>query len=391
MPAAFSHTLRSLDADRPRVSVAALLLSLGALLGWSAWAVQGRLTVYAVTDKARIEVQQRAFGVDAPIAGRVARADLVIGREVQAGDVIVEIDSELEKRQLEQLRARVASIGPQIEALQREVTAQTQVLGNQERATLAALDENAARVQEAALAADLADRQAKRAALLVEQGLMSAADGESAQAAAEQKRSELAALQKGLGRVEREQRTRGSENLVRTEQLRRELAGLEGDRTTALADVRVLEQTIERSLVRAPVSGRVGEAAIVNAGTYVKPGDRLLSVIPPGELRAVADYVPADALGRIQPGQQARLRLEGFPWMQYGVVPATVTGVGSELRDGRVRVELAIHPDPSSSIPLQHGLPGTAEIDVERVAPIRLVLRTIGARLGEAAGGGAGT
>jgi hypothetical protein len=45
-------------------------------------------------------------------------------------------------------------------------------------------------------------------------------------------------------------------------------------------------------------------------------------------------------------------------------------------------VDLAIHPDPSSGIPMQHGLPAVAEIDVERVTPMRLVLRSIGAALG---------
>ena len=392
MAAAFTQTLRSLDADRPRMSVAAIVLAALVLAGWGAWAWRGYVTVYAVTDKARIEVQQRAYAVDAPIAGRIAQADLAIGRQVTAGDVLVEIDSELERRQLDQLRARVTAIGPQIDALQGEVSAQTQVLGNEERTTLAALDESAARVQEASLAADLADKQAKRAALLLESGLMSAGDAERAQAEADQKRSALQAIKRGLDRVEREQRTRGSENLVRTEQLRRELAALEGERTTTIAEVRVLEQTIDRSIVRAPVSGSIGEAAIINKGAYVKPGDRLLSIVPPGELKAVADFVPADALGRVRPGQTARLRLEGFPWMQFGVVPATVTSVGSELRDGRVRVELAIHPEAASKIPMQHGLPGVAEIDVERVAPYRLVLRAIGATLGQAAGGGgAGT
>jgi membrane fusion protein (multidrug efflux system) len=115
---------------------------------------------------------------------------------------------------------------------------------------------------------------------------------------------------------------------------------------------------------------------------YVRAGDRLFSVVPPGQLRGVGNFVPADALGRVRPGQTARLRLEGFPWTQYGTVPATVTHVGSELRDGKVRVEFAIHPDPGSAIPMQHGLPAMAEVDVEQVSPATLVLRSIGGALG---------
>ena len=37
---------------------------------------------------------------------------------------------------------------------------------------------------------------------------------------------------------------------------------------------------------------------------------------------------PEAALGRVRPGQSARMRLSGFPWTQWGTVPATVTRVG---------------------------------------------------------------
>jgi membrane fusion protein (multidrug efflux system) len=43
-----------------------------------------------------------------------------------------------------------------------------------------------------------------------------------------------------------------------------------------------------------------------------------------------------------------------------------------------VRVELEVLADPTSAIPLQHGLPGTVEIEVERLLPAKLVLRIAG-------------
>jgi membrane fusion protein (multidrug efflux system) len=87
---------------------------------------------------------------------------------------------------------------------------------------------------------------------------------------------------------------------------------------------------------------------------------------------------PAAAVERIRPEQPARLRLHGFPWTQYGTVPARVTDVGNEASGGLIRVELALRPDPRSSIPVAHGLPGTAEVEVERVTPAVLVLRAAG-------------
>jgi uncharacterized membrane protein (UPF0127 family) len=100
--------------------------------------------------------------------------------------------------------------------------------------------------------------------------------------------------------------------------------------------------------------------------------------IPPGMLKIMTDFLPPAAL-EAQPCRLTGLDApEGFPWTQYGAVPATVASVASEVRDGWVRVELAVRPDAAPPIPLQHGLPGTVEVEVEHVSPATLVLRTAG-------------
>ena len=58
-----------------------------------------------------------------------------------------------------------------------------------------------------------------------------------------------------------------------------------------------------------------------------------------------------------------------------------MTNVASEIRDGKVRVELAIEGQTESGIVLQHGLPGAVEVEVERIAPATLILRNAGKML----------
>jgi multidrug resistance efflux pump len=87
---------------------------------------------------------------------------------------------------------------------------------------------------------------------------------------------------------------------------------------------------------------------------------------------------PAASVGRVRPGQPARLRLDGFPWTQYGTLSATVSGVGNEASEETIRVELAVESDPVSRIPLQHGQTGAVEVAVERAASAVLVLRAAG-------------
>jgi len=96
------------------------------------------------------------------------------------------------------------------------------------------------------------------------------------------------------------------------------------------------------------------------------------------QFKIVASFAPAVALGRIYPGLPATMRLDGFPWAQYGTIQATVRHVATKINDGSVQVELAIIAPPRSFVPLQQGLPGEVEIELEQISPALLLLRAAG-------------
>jgi len=106
--------------------------------------------------------------------------------------------------------------------------------------------------------------------------------------------------------------------------------------------------------------------------------ESVASIVPSGRLRAVAMFPAQAAFGRIREGQAAVLRLDGYPWTEFGAVKATVGHVAQEVRDGRVRVELDLQPGSNFSGRLEHGMPGSVEVAVERISPLALVLRTAG-------------
>ena len=106
-----------------------------------------------------------------------------------------------------------------------------------------------------------------------------------------------------------------------------------------------------------------------------------LAEIPDGELRIVAQFPVDQALGRLRAGLGGRMRLYGFPWTQYGSIPVRVAHVAEEAREGKVRVELAIVNGSARTIPLQHGLPGSVEVEVERASPAELLWQAAGKKL----------
>ena len=253
--------------------------------------------------------------------------------------------------------------------------------GQEHEETRSGTDETREQAHEAETAAHHAELELDRSEQLRKLGLTPEREYQKARAEAARLRSAADSRVLAVERYGRQQSTRDSDRQTRVKSLEAEMAKLESQIPTLQAAIDRLTYEIERRRVRAPMDGRLGEAAILRPGSLIHEGDKLGAIIPSGRLAAVAQFAPEAALGRVRAGQHARLRLDGFPWMQFGSVAATVFKVASEVREGQVRVEFAIEPDPHSRIPLQHGLPGTVEVQVERANPWTLVMRHAGRML----------
>jgi len=211
-----------------------------------------------------------------------------------------------------------------------------------------------------------------------DKGLISEVDYLRRRSEAERDRlNERTALQ-AVNRVGAEMTTRESDRLGTIEQLRRQLQVLEGQCATSAAQISQLAFEVERRSIKSPISGVIGDLTVLKSGAYVRDGALLATIIPTGEVHAVAEFAAGRALGRLHAGQRARLRLEGLPWGQYGSVVATVTRVAIEGRAGAARVELDVSPGSPLAARLEHGLSASVDIEVERVQPALLLVRALG-------------
>jgi len=379
MATPFSRTFRALETDSFRGSVLALVGVIALLGGWLAWFFFAKVARYEVTDTARLEVDQESHPVQSPVLARVVSSNLALGKDVQAGDVLVELDANAERLQVEEQRTQLAALASQVDSLKTQVLQLEEARAREQQTAHVAIEQAEDKYRESDALARSADHEAHRLEKLAAEGLVPRREYDIGKMEAERLRDAADSLQLEPDRIQRDLRTRESDRRAQLENLQSQIRKLEGDRTTVTASVDRLSYEVERRVIRAPISGQVGEiAATLRTGAVVNEGDRLCAILPPGRLRAIAEFPPPAALGRIRPGQPARLRLEGFPWAQYGSIGATVSTVASEIRDGRVRVELSIVRSPAFAIPLQHGLPGAVEIEVERASPAALTLRTAG-------------
>jgi membrane fusion protein (multidrug efflux system) len=373
MPAGYHQTLRALDGDRGRARIAA---GVAALLGlaWLGWMALARVPLFETSSRARLEVSPAPSHVAAVVGGRVVTARLAVGARVAAGDVLVDLDADAERLALRRAREALAALDPELASLHREIAAETTATSAGGTAARSALREQLARVRAADAELEHAQEELARAVKLAEAGAI--AQGELSRARVElaSKQAARDALGHQSDALIAAEHARDAGRTARLAELERQRAEVERAVTAARAEVARLELEVERRQLRAPLAGVLGEVSALRPGAVLDTGDVVATIVPDGILRLVAEYGPA-AIGRLAPGQPARLRLDGFPWTRWGVARARVTAVASELRDGAIRVELALEPRPH--LPLAHGMTGRVDVEVERASPIALVLRSL--------------
>ena len=384
MGVTFSRSMRSLERERFAATRWTLPIMVVLGSGWLAWFLAGSIGRYTVTDVARLEAEGQAHPVVALTTGVVVASYLTLGQEVARGQLLVELESVDMQFDLVSLQARKAGLTHQLESQRREIRAQEQALREAGLAGTAALEEAHARVQEAEAAAAVAERQAARMQEVFTYGHVSEAERDVARGEARQRQAAAAAVRASLKRLDLDRQLYQSEKRATLAHVTREGEIIETELTSLEASAARLEHDRQHSFIVAPVPGRLAEIVPLQAGAVVHDGDRLGVVIPAGRLRVVAEFPVGQAVGRIREGQTARLRLMSFPWIQYGALRATVTRVATEGAVGSVRVELTVLNAPSFPAPLEHGLTGTLEVEVERVSPATLVLRAVGRRLDRA-------
>ncbi len=363
----FSDTLRSIAGERPLGWALPAVAALTLLAGWTAWFLLAPLPV--VVESVDAEVRGPRTVLAAPVDAPVKAVRTRVGDTVEAGAVLVELDP----REAEEARARaaatVAGLRARLASLdgldgagaRTAAVGEAQALAAEARAAAAAAREEA-QAAEADLAAlrRLSDRGAVGAKEVEDAGarvavLRAASEAAGQAAAAAALRVEVVGnAQSGT----EEQRIR----------LQADLAAAE----VAFAEA---EARVARHVLVAPVAGTLVDLASVVPGQWVPTGTPLATLARGDAVEVVAHFAPADAVGRLAPGQPARLSLHSRPWSWYGRTPLRLVAAAQEADASGVRVVFGVEgPDAE----LVHGMTGWVEVEVERTVPAALVVRSLG-------------
>ena len=352
--------------QQPRIRIAAGLVIL-AVLGVAIWywITAGRES----TDDAQVDAH--VTQIAARIGGTVLRVPVADNQQVNAGDVLVEIDPRDYQVALEKARAELADAEANALAAQSNVPitstettsnvatansgvaqAQGGVFGAEREldAARARLTTAQARMREAEANAVKAARDAERLKGLlakdeVSQQQFDGAVGaaEAQKAAADSARSQIAEAEAGIRVAESKVvQARAGEQQAHAElqtaqtgpqqvtATKARAAAAVAHAQQARAELAQAELNLEYATVKAPVKGIVSRKSI-EVGQIVQPGQPLMAIIPLDTIWVTANFKETQ-LAKLRPGQKAVVTVDAYDGRKFtGHVESIAAATGARF------------------------------------------------------------
>lgn len=91
-----------------------------------------------------------------------------------------------------------------------------------------------------------------------------------------------------------------------------------------------MDQWLEQYAVISPADGTVSLQKVWSRGQHVLVGDVIASIVPnTGEKVIGRLQVPSSGFGKVERGQSVNVRLNGFPYMEFGVLKGVVESISA--------------------------------------------------------------
>lgn len=90
------------------------------------------------------------------------------------------------------------------------------------------------------------------------------------------------------------------------------------------------DQHRREQVLAAPVDGVVQQLAVHTVGGVVRPADTLLVLVPTDSLLEVEAVIASADIGFVHAGQEAKVKVDSFPFTRYGLINGRVLSVSSD-------------------------------------------------------------
>ncbi len=365
--------------DQPASNLPAQMAVAGTVfcLIFSAWAWFGSIDEVA-SATGKLIPKDEVFKIHAIELGKVVNVAVKEGETVKAGQVLVELDTDLSVKEVERLEALLFALrtervqlegmrdGIRLQAQSQTAISEATVQSQQSTITQSKLTVDNSRLQLNQLQEDSAAQQSRLARL---QPLY--ADGalpkeylfEAEQRLRDRQRTitetqgnldktlvEIDRSQSGLSEKMAEANRSRLMMLQQIKELEIKLTELDSQFNESRVLLESAKTKLKQRFLYAPVAGVVSTLNLRQSGEVVQPGQPIAEIAPVGKPLVLSTVLPNQEAGFVKVGMPVQIKLDAYPFQEYGVISGRVMTISPDSkldeRRGqvyRVDIELLQH------------------------------------------------
>lgn len=364
--------------------------------------------------RGRIEPKGQTIELDAPVGGTVAAIQVKEGQTVKAGQILLELDTELSRAELQQAQARLEGQLdrlPQLEVIknQLQMTTRTQRLQTQTQASGQQAQINAVRQQIDfnKTAADLAQKllakdvdTVQRYQKLRQEGAVSGVQVDEAERRMIENQQRLQKAHSDTKQAQDELKKQQSiynstlhqgeltvlDSERQIKQLQAQIEGLKAEITQTQNQIKSLQIQLQQRLIRASVDGMILQMPVEHAGAVLRPGETIAQIAPKGAPLVLRSQMSSRESGFLKLGMPVKIKFDAYPFQDYGIVEGRLSSISPDSKitqtaQGPVEtfeLEIALNQTyiqiKNQRIPLTPGQSATAEVVVRQRRVIDFIL-----------------
>ncbi len=364
--------------------------------------------------RGRIESEGKTLGVDVPVGGTVTALKVKEGQTVKAGQVLLELDSELAKTELQQAQVKLEGQQNrviQLEVMQNqlEIALRAQKLQNQaqQAAQLAQLEQSRQHLNFSRNAYGLVKErltidqtEVERYSHLRNEGAIPQVKVVEAERARTESQRLLNQAQSDIKQAQYkiDKQMSNYQNVVRAGQLallesENRLKDLQSQISNAQSEIAQTKKQIQafqfqlkQHILRSPTNGIIFQLGSVNVGSVIQTGQQIAKIARENAPLIFRANIPSYESGFLKVGLPVKLKFDAYAFQDYGVIPGHLRWISPDSKlvetpQGKIEsfeLEVSLAQtailDRNKYITLTPGQTATAEVVVRQRRVIDFII-----------------
>jgi hemolysin D len=356
----WSSLTRELIDTLPQVWTRGLLYFLMAFVAIALpWAALSKVDETG-SARGRLEPQGKTIQIDAPVSGKVVALRVREGQTVKAGQVLLELESEVVQAELQQAQAKLeGSLNrlAQLELMKNEleIAIRSQRLQSQAQQTaqLAQIDQVEQRLNAGRRAYNLAMDRLKRDQIEVQRYERLLAEGvvpatkvaevkrmmdesrqalNQAQAEMQQAESGITEQKSNYDSILRTGELTVLESERRIKELQAQIIDIQAQVSQMRKEIEALQFQRQQRVVRSPTDGTIFNLPLDSAGTVLQLGQAIAQISPADANLIFRAHMPSSESGFLKTGLPVKLKFDAYPFQDYGVVSGRLSRISPDSK-----------------------------------------------------------